>query len=158
MSVEHPRKSPTVAEGTKEEAVPIFRRSQHRSGDPDLEQFHRSMAASEAGPAVEPEDPDRFSPAEYAGIVTWMREAYDGGRFEAVWARRLDFGYGVGESHMSGDDFFWFNALPALAALKCGQRDHPAVAMCAGRAEQATNRADQAQSDAVKEINDRYFG
>lgn len=138
--------------------MPIFRRRQDRSGDPDLEQFHRSMAAAEAGPAVEPEDADRFSAAEYAGIVMWMREAYDGGRFDAVWARRLAFGYGVGESHMSGGDFFWFNALPALAAMKCGQRDHPAVAMCAGRAEQAADRTDPAHSDAVREINDRYFG
>tara|TARA_R100000306_G_C4347453_1_gene128338 strand:- start:174 stop:524 length:351 start_codon:yes stop_codon:yes gene_type:complete len=116
------------------------------------------MDAAEAGPAVEPEDPDRYSAAEYAGIVLWMREAYDGGRYDAVWARRVAFGYGVGESHMSNDDFFWFNALPALAAMNRGQRDHPAVAMCAGFAEQAADKSDAEQSQAVQEINDRYFG
>jgi hypothetical protein len=88
----------------------------------------------------------------------WMREAFEWKNLEGVCARRLEFGCRVGEADMKRRDFFWFNSLPAIAALRSGHREHPAVSMCAGLAESVMDRGDAAEVDAVREINTRYFG
>lgn len=139
----------------------LFRRRRNPAplpDDPDLAQFHRAIAAAQDGPPMDVDDPGRYTAADFAGIVMWMREAIERGDLEGVWERRLQFGYKVGESHMERSDFFWFNALPAIAALRSGRRDHPAVAMCAGSAESVLSRSDPAEAGAVREINERYFG
>jgi hypothetical protein len=126
--------------------------------DPDLAQFHRAIAAAENGPPIDVDDPGRYTAADFAGIVLWMRDAIERANLDGVWERRLQFGYQVGESDMERSDFFWFNALPAIAALRSGHRDHPAVSMCAGLAESVLDRGDPAEVTAAREINERYFG
>lgn len=96
-------------------------------------------------------------PAEVTRVSAWMAEAYEEGRLREIWELRLAFGYGVSRDGVTDDTWFWFNALPALAALRSRMMDHPAVAMCCGVAEQAWDRSNVQQSAAVAQFNELFF-
>jgi hypothetical protein len=145
--------------------MPLFRKktrtnpgtaSSVHSDDPDLAQFHRAI---EIGRAQPPGDEGQYmSDADVSQNAALMKSQYEQGELEVVWKRRLAAGYNVGQGASPREDWFAFNALPALAALRLGYRDHSFVATCCGYAEQAVDYSDAAQVALVDEFKRLYFG
>jgi hypothetical protein len=141
----------------------LFRRKQTPrapSSDPDIENFYRGVEAAEAGPPRHEEGAD-LNASDVESLQRWMSDQFDAGQYDAVWSRRVALGYSLAQEDAPAETWFWVNALPALAALRTGERHHPLVATAAGFADQA-HRSLKGQSDAVdsvmSEINERFFG
>lgn len=122
--------------------------------DPAWEQLQRELAAASAEPTGRGEEP--MVGAAMSAVVVWMRTAYEDGQLDAIWQCRLRYGYGVDHDNETQSDWFWFNAYPALAALKTGRRDHPLVATCCGLADQAADRKSPEQARAQDEFEQLY--
>ena len=122
--------------------------------DPDLAEFHRAIAMSSAQP---PGDLGKtFTAQQVVAQSHSFRSQYRAGNYAAIWERRVQLGYGVESDGVPQEDLFYLNALPALAALHLGYRDHPMVAMCAGMAESGMDRTDPNQAAAIAEIRKLY--
>ena len=124
--------------------------------DPELAELQRSMLAAEAEPPGRADGP--LDAPAMTRTVEWMQAGYAAGRLQEVWERRLQHGYGAGQDDAPQATWFWFNALPALAALRLGKRDHPFVATCCGLAGDAVDRSDPDQAAAQREYEHLYFG
>jgi len=124
--------------------------------DPDLAQLHRSLAMADAQPRDE--IGESLSPEQVIQDSVRIRDLIAHGQLREAWDRRLQLGYGVSREGVPQSDWFWLNADPAIAALKLGFKDHPAVAMCCGVAEEARDRSDPEQVAAVAEFNRLFFG
>lgn len=97
--------------------------------------------------------------AQLKQVVTRFRAAYEQGVYDGIWAERCAFGDDIGEDRFdSQSDWYWFNAHPALAGLRLGKVKGPPLSTFCGLADAATNRSDPAQSQATREINERYHG
>lgn len=131
----------------------LVKASRTTSVDPDLETSHRSIALVEAEPDCDTESSDGWTPADYARLVTWMRGVtpWD------VWERRVALGYRLQQSNAAQKDWFWVNALPALAGLRLGLKEHPFVATCVGIADQTVDPSNAYQMKAMTAINQQFF-
>jgi hypothetical protein len=127
---------------------------------PDMERFHRMMKAVDEAPPAGKQG-NGMASSEIETIRTWMADRFVAEDYEAVWHRRLELGLGLSGENVEMETWFWVNALPALAALRLGAKDHPLVATSAGYADQACRHLpdpdDQIQG-AMSEINERFFG
>jgi hypothetical protein len=128
------------------------------SGDPARANLERSFHAIEQNRDIDTEPLDDASPEELAAIPNWMRERFGAGDYRAVWQRRVAIAFGLPRDRMRQQDYFWTNALGALAGLELRQNDHPMVPTAAGLAEQAVDRADPEQVEAIERINRQYLG
>jgi hypothetical protein len=81
-----------------------------------------------------------------------MRIAWDAGDYEAVWAKRMQFGV-LSSGGADQPTWFWFNALPALAARRLGKTDHPLFGLACGNASAATDWDDPVQREAEAIFN-----
>jgi len=118
--------------------------------DPALAKLQRSLAASADQPVGN--EGHAMTPKHVEETAMWMRQTLETGHPLEVWNHRRSIGYGVAREGVSQGAWFWFNAAPALAALRTGQRDHPFAAMCCGMAENALDTSDPEQEAAVFEI------
>jgi hypothetical protein len=139
----------------------LFRRAQAArppATDPDLERLNRALEAIDAGPSGK-------EGAELKGdldsLRAWMKARFDAGDYDAVWSRRAALGLSLTQQEASPETWFWVNALPALAALREGERHHPLIATAAGYAEQAHRSIDgppdPAADSTMAEIKKRFF-
>jgi hypothetical protein len=135
------------------EITELVKASRKTSADPDLETSHRSRALVEAEPDCDTESSDGWTPGDYAHLVAWMR----GAKPRDVWERRVALGYRLQQNDAVQKDWFWVNALPALAGLRLGLKEHPFVAMCAGIADQTVDRGNAYQMKAITEINQQFL-
>jgi hypothetical protein len=90
-----------------------------------------------------------------------MQQRFDGGDYAAVWERRVALGYSLSQNEAPAETWYWVNALPALAALRLGNRDHPFVATAAGYADQvfwSVAERDASMEATNAEIQQRFFG
>ena len=125
--------------------------------DPALVELRAAFALADKEPP-EGNAGASMSSMEIEDVVTWMRDAYDRGMLRAVWERRLALGHDINLDQLPRSTAFWLNATPAIAALRLGLKDHPAVAMFCGRAEDFEDRSVPEQAAAVAEFNRLYFG
>jgi len=126
------------------------------AADPDFAQVNRSFAAGRARP---PGDAGKtLTPAQVTDESRRMRQQIAAGDLRSVWDRRLQLGYNVSFDGVPQVDRFWFEAAPAISALRLGLKDHPMAPACCGMAEQEQDRSDPEQRAAVEEINKRFFG
>jgi hypothetical protein len=128
------------------------------SVDPDLAEFHRSIALAEAGPTPDTESSEHWTTADYERLSSWLVTTYDKGQRKAVWQRRLALGYKLGQGPATREQWFWINALPALAALELGQKGHSMTAVFAGLSDRSVDRSDSAQRTAMERIEKQFFG
>lgn len=96
-------------------------------------------------------------PAELRAMVQRFHDQFSAGNYLEVWEERSSYGYSLDRDSLRGDDRFWIDALPTLAALRLGQREHPLVAGYAGLAEDSQDYLNEKHRAAVQEINERYF-
>ena len=125
--------------------------------DPALAATLRAMRLATEGPQPTGEG-EAMTPGSVAATSHWLQQEYRAGRYDAAFRRRVELGYGVRSENVPQADWFWFNAAPALSALKSGMREHPVTAMCCGVAEQSMDSSDPAQVAAVDEFNRLYHG
>lgn len=97
------------------------------------------------------------SPEVLHSVVAKFRSGYGGGDSRGIWNQRDAYGYNIGEEQFaSREDWFWFNAYPALSGLNLGMdRGAPLSTYC-GLADQAHDRNDPEQKHVVDEIRARY--
>lgn len=126
------------------------------SGDPALAELERSMDAIDRSLGIAPESLEAASADELAALAGWMGERYRANDLRAVWERRVAIAHGLPRERMRQPDYFWTNAWGALAGLSLRERDHPALALAAGLAEQAVDRSDPEQVEAVETIKRLY--
>lgn len=136
-------------------ALDLFR---SRSLDPGLKQMRDAMQLIDASPPSDTESSEGWGTSDYANLAAWMCSTFDGGMEKVVWERRLALGYSLERGPAKPGDWFWINALPALAALDLGLKQHPFVATCAAYVDQVANRLDDGQMQALNEIKQRFFG
>lgn len=136
-------------------ALDLFR---SRSLDPGLRQMREAMQLIDASPPSDTESSEGWGTFDYANLAAWMCSTFDGGIEKAVWERRLALGYSLGRGLAEPGDWFWINALPALAALDLGLKEHPFVATCAAYADEVANQLDDGHMEALNEIKQRFFG
>lgn len=140
---------------------PLFRKKASTQNlDPDLAQFQRAMEAIEAGPTPGKEGVG-ISGAQLEQIRTWMQQRFDSGDYASVWERRVALGYSLTQDGAPAETWYWVNALPALAALRLDNRDHPFVATAAGFADQVywgLSERTAAIESTNTEIQQRFFG
>lgn len=127
-----------------------------QAADPDLAEFHRSVAAASAQPPGE--IGKDLTPAQIVEESRRMRQQADSGDLRGAWERRVQLGYGVPSDAVPQADRFWLNAAPAIAALRLGLKDHPMVAMCCGTALQDEDSSDPEQHAAVQEFRRLFSG
>jgi len=141
-------------------AAPSSAPAAPQENDPDLDRFHRAMKAIEEAPPSGKEGVG-MTGGEIEAIRTWMTGRFAADDYEAIWHRRLELGLRLSGENVKTETWFWVNALPALAALRLGAKDHPLVSTAAGFADDAyrnlSGQDDQAQ-EAMAEINRRFFG
>lgn len=125
------------------------------SDDPAVQQFLRSMSASETNVAMDTEVLDIQGAVE---LEPWFAARYQSNEFASVWNRRLAIGSGLSRDLLSDHDYFWVNAYSALAALELGQQDHPTLPLCIGLSTQSLDSTDTAQTEALAEVRRRYYG
>lgn len=125
------------------------------SADPALDDALRAMEAAKQFSGPVDDSPPNSS--ELATVASWMRSAYAGREFQAVWEKRVELGYGISADGLDPVDWFSLNALGALSGIEIGVRDHPVVSMSAGYADLAGARTDE-QKAQIDEIKRRYFG
>lgn len=101
-----------------------------------------------------PATPD---PAELRAMVQRFQDQFNAGSYLELWEERSSYGYSLDRDSLHGDDRFWIDALPALAALRLGEREHPLVAGYAGFAEESQDHHNEKHRAVVREINERYF-
>jgi len=98
------------------------------------------------------------SDMQFSNLVARFKASCAHGDYATVWASRCAFGYAVDRDRFeSRDDWFWFNAYPALAGLELGKPKGPPLDTFCGLAEDARG-ADPEQRRAAQEIHRRYFG
>lgn len=124
--------------------------------DPGVAQVIRSFTLGEAKPSGD--IGETLAPIQVVDESRRMRQQLTGGDLRSAWDRRLQLGYSVKFDGVSQADRFWFEAAPAIAALRLGFKDHPMVPACCGMAEQEQDRSDPEQRAAVEEINRLFFG
>lgn len=151
-----------IAENNAEVAVGEIRGAMRAlsqpAADPDLEAFHRSIALAESGPTPDTEPSDDWVDTDYARLIAWLDDAYKNGRRKAVWDRRIALGYQLGQGPATKAQWFWINALPALAGLGIGMKGHPLLATFAGYADQAVDRSDPNEANVMEQIETEFFG
>ena len=123
--------------------------------DPDLMKLRRELAAADEQPAGEVGK--GLSAGRLGSELDQFVEWFEAGDLDAVWVRRLQLGYGVNTDQLDQPSRFWFNALPALAALRLGHKDHPFVATCCGLADQICDPSDAQQAAAKRDFEAMYF-
>jgi hypothetical protein len=134
-----------------------FTRKAAPARDADLDRLHAALEASRRQP--EGNDGSTMTAADVVATAEWMAARFGAGDYQPVWDRRLAIGYDLGPEGVPAATWFWFNAHPALAALRLGEKAHPFVATCAGYADQARWDVDEPEARAaVTEIHERYFG
>lgn len=106
---------------------------------------------------IEDHPEETLAPAEITAAAQWMRNAYAADQLQAVWERRLAGGFGAAGDGVSQEDWFWYNALPALSALRLGLKAHPLVATCCGWADGDVDRTDPEQVITVQEFEAMFF-
>jgi hypothetical protein len=126
--------------------------------DLDLARFHRGRALAKAGPAMETESCAGWKKSNYEELFAWLASKYNKGDDDAVWARRCALGVNLGQGEADRDDWFWINAFPALSGLALDQRDNVFLAVCAGYADQAVDRSDPDEVEAMETIEQGMFG
>jgi hypothetical protein len=126
------------------------------TGDPDLAQFKRSVAAGDAQPPGELGK--TMTPAQITSESRTIRQLVAQGQLDSAWARRVQLGYGVPAEEVPQADYFWLDAAPAIAGLRLGRKDHPMVPMCCGMAEMNQDRNDPEQRAAVAEFTRLFHG
>jgi len=128
------------------------------TGDPDLDQFYRSIDAADSGPQIGTANVESFSAEDYRDLGLRMSEQFQQDDFDAVWQTRCGLGYQMNADICPTDSYFWINAFGALSGLALGLRDHPVVAMSAGLASNALDRSQSQQTAAVDAIERQFFG
>lgn len=89
-----------------------------------------------------------------------MIQRFEAQEYEAVWERRVALGYSLSGEGAAPETWYLVNALPALAALRLGNRDHPFVATSAAFAEEAYRSMPERHEyiEAINsEIQQRFF-
>ena len=124
--------------------------------DPDLAQLNRSLRTARAQP--EGRAGESLSPEQLIDESRKIRQQFSSGHLRTVWDRRAQLGYGIASEGVPQPDRFWLDAIPAIAALRLGLKEHPMVAMCCGVAEAGQDRDDPEQRAAVEEFKRLYFG
>lgn len=94
----------------------------------------------------------------FAALVARLKALFDEGDFETIWSERCRFGISVGEDQLEADDWFWFNAYPALAGLRLRKMPGFPLDNFCGLADNSVSYGDAAQVSARDEINRLYFG
>jgi hypothetical protein len=129
------------------------------TGDPDLQRFYQAVEAAESGPPTT-EMGATVDATALEDIRTSMTRQFDAAQYDDAWRQRVELGYSLIQNGAPSEIWFWVNALPALAALREGERHHPLVATAAGYADEAqrnlTDPNDSIKS-AMAEINERFF-
>jgi hypothetical protein len=126
------------------------------AADPGLAQVNRSIALNEAN---RPGDAGKgLPPAQVIDESRRMHQQVTTGDLRSAWDRRLQLGSSVQFDGVPQADRFWFEAAPAIAALRLGLKDHSMVPACCGMAEQQQDRSDPEQGAAVEEIRKLFFG
>ena len=126
------------------------------SGDQDLDELHRALAAAQAAPTGS--TGKTMSPRDLSRAVAISRQRFAAGDYEQVWQRRVALGYDCPSDQVPQPDRFWLNADAAIAALRLGHKDHPFTATCCGLAESEVDRSAADQVAAVAEFKRLYFG
>jgi hypothetical protein len=92
----------------------------------------------------------------YATIVRQFRHLYEAGDLHDVWQERCAFGISAGPSMMDSEDWFWFNAYPALAGLRLGKMPGFPLDNICGLADASVDYGDTAQINAAGAIQALY--
>ncbi len=96
----------------------LDQRSDARAVDPDLQAAYRHMEVRRAGVPLDTESSEGWTRDDLQELYMWMREAYIRRKYQAVWARRCALGFSMGRMDATQVQWFWINALPAMAGLK----------------------------------------
>jgi hypothetical protein len=136
----------------------LDRRSDARSVDPDLQAFHRHLEARRSGVPLGTESSEGWTRDDFQVLYMWMREAYIRGEYQVVWARRCALGYGMGENDATKTQWFWINALPAMAGLKLNLKDDLALATWAALASTSVDWSSDVQKQWMRGIEIGYHG
>jgi hypothetical protein len=146
----------TVAANEINKVIQAYGRAPTES--PEFAEFKRAIALAESGPTPDTEPSDHWLEEDYMRLWRWMMEAWDEDKYQAIWTRRVALGSSLGQRTASQQEWFWVNALPALAGLQLGQKEHPSLAMFAGHASQAVDPANEYQRQALSQIEEQFFG
>jgi hypothetical protein len=117
-----------------------------------------SLALVDAGPEPDTEPSDHWTQEDYERLARWMQKAWENKKYQAIWLRRIALGYGLVQRSAAQQEWFWVNALPALAGCELDLRDHPLMATFAGYADQAVDESIEGQQRAMEVINQKFFG
>lgn len=147
---------PAPAEEAERVLKAVVASAPAETADPDLDWVHRRIAMESEQPLGD--TGKALTPAQVADESRRMRQQVDTGDLRSAWDRRCQLGFSVKFNGVPQADRFWFEAAPAIAALRLGLKDHPMVPACCGMAEQLQDRSDPEQRAAVEEINKLFFG
>lgn len=127
------------------------------ASDPDLDATLKSLDMTDTGPPVDTESTQDLSPQDVARLAMWIADEFAKPNYQAVWERRCAFGLGLEENKCTQEQWFWLNALPALAAIALGAKEHPMVSTFAGLADAGCDPDDPDQVTANAIIASEYF-
>jgi hypothetical protein len=82
-----------------------------------------------------------------------MTTAWQRGQFQAVWQRRVSHGHDEAQGAGPRENWFWFNALPVLAALRLGKKGHPLVSVLFVLARQSADPSLPNEAAALEEMD-----
>ena len=128
-----------------------------RVSDPALEKHYRAIALVQSEPDSDTESCDGCTEQDYLRLFGWLKSAFGSGQSRPVWERRLALRYKLGQHDATREPWFWINALPALAGLNLGLKEHPFLAVCAGYAHQTVDDRDVGQMTVMNQINREFF-